>query len=296
MLTSIHILLTYVCNWECDHCFLYSGPKARGTFTIAQIRQVLAEAEKMGTVKSIYLEGGEPFLFYPTLVKSLELAKEKGFKTGVVTNCYWATSEEDALLWLDPIARSGLADLSLSDDAFHHGEEGENPAKIALGAAKISGIPARSICIEKPATDSSKTGKGESVTGGGAVLKGRAVETIAKDLPTRPGESYSECTREELVSPRRVHVDPFGNVHICQGLTIGNMFQKPLGQIIGDYRAEDHPLCGPLARGGPAEMARVNGISWEEEFADECHCCFVTRRALLDRYPQYLTPKQVYGI
>lgn len=68
MLTGIHFILTYSCNFECDHCFLYCGPKSQGTFTINQVARVLDEAEKMGTVKWVYYEGGEPFLFFPSLV------------------------------------------------------------------------------------------------------------------------------------------------------------------------------------------------------------------------------------
>ena len=69
MLNGIHILLTYKCTLQCDHCFLYSGPKAQGTMTLPQIRSVLKEARKIKTVEWIYFEGGEPFLFYPSLIR-----------------------------------------------------------------------------------------------------------------------------------------------------------------------------------------------------------------------------------
>jgi MoaA/NifB/PqqE/SkfB family radical SAM enzyme len=29
-MNGIHFLLTYTCNFECDHCFLYCGPKSQG--------------------------------------------------------------------------------------------------------------------------------------------------------------------------------------------------------------------------------------------------------------------------
>ncbi len=132
MLTGIHFLLTYACNYECDHCFLYCGPSAEGTFTVAQIREVLAEAKKLGTVEWIYFEGGEPFLYFPIMVEGLQLARGMGFKAGVVTNCYWATAVEDAALWLGPVLEAGIEDLSLSDDAFHHDDGGENLARFCF--------------------------------------------------------------------------------------------------------------------------------------------------------------------
>ena len=104
MLKGIHFLLTYSCNFECDHCFLYCNSNSAGTFTLKQIRTVLNEAEKIKSVESIYFEGGEPFLFYPLMLEGLKIATEKGFKTGIVTNSYWATNVEDAELWLKPIA------------------------------------------------------------------------------------------------------------------------------------------------------------------------------------------------
>ena len=112
MLTGIHFILTYECNFECDHCFLYSSPKSQGTFTISQVVKVLDEAQKIGTVEWIFYEGGEPFLYFPLLNESIKRASLKGFKVGVVTNAYGAISEQDAELWLRPLAESGVSFLS----------------------------------------------------------------------------------------------------------------------------------------------------------------------------------------
>ena len=58
MLNDIHFLLTYTCNYECDHCFLYCSPQSKGTFTLEQIKNVLDEAVKTGKIEWIYFEGG----------------------------------------------------------------------------------------------------------------------------------------------------------------------------------------------------------------------------------------------
>ena len=67
--TGLHLILTYQCNSECDHCFLYSSPIAKGTFTLSQIRKVLDEAVKSDTIEWIYFEGGEPCLYYPLMLE-----------------------------------------------------------------------------------------------------------------------------------------------------------------------------------------------------------------------------------
>ena len=90
MLNQIHLLLTYRCDFECDHCFLYCSPRAKGTFTREQIAEVLEQAEALGTIEWIYFEGGEPFLVYPLMIEGIRMASAKGFKTGIVSQRCWS--------------------------------------------------------------------------------------------------------------------------------------------------------------------------------------------------------------
>ena len=60
-LSELHLLLSYQCNYECDHCFVWSGPSVDGTMTLDTIDHILNEAEQLGTIRWIYFEGGEPF-------------------------------------------------------------------------------------------------------------------------------------------------------------------------------------------------------------------------------------------
>jgi hypothetical protein len=299
MLTGIHFLLTYMCNLKCDHCFVYSGPDAKGTFTLSQIRKVLDEATKIGTIKWIYFEGGEPFLFYPLMLEGIKIARSIGFKTGVVTNAYYATSEEDAELWLLPLSELGISDLSVSDDSFHSEEEKDNCAKRALAAAKRLGLPLDSICIGKPTVEmgmDKEQDKGAPVIGGGAMFRGRAVEKLVEGLPKRRWEEFTECPYEDLKKPKRLHLDPYGNVHLCQGLSMGNMWETPLSILVENYDADSHPICKPLVSGGPVLLAKEYSVRHDEEYVDACHFCYLIRLALIDRFPQYLAPRQVYGL
>ncbi len=299
MLTGIHFLLTYKCNFECDHCFLYCSPHSEGTFTISQVDQVLDEAQKISSIEWIYFEGGEPFQYYPLLVECVRRASQKGFQVGIVTNGYGALAEEDALLWLKPLAEAGLAYLSISDDTFHYGDQEITPASIASAAAKVLGIESSPICIEPPQVQESKSAdgvKGQTVIGGGARFRGRAADTLTKGLPLRSWDEMRECPDEDLLTPSRVHVDSFGNIHICQGISIGNFWEKPFSEIMASYHPDDHPICGPLHRGGPAALVEDLGLNPDEGYVDECHLCFLSRREVVDKYPEYLTPKQVYGI
>jgi hypothetical protein len=118
---------------------------------------------------------------------------------------------------------------------------------------------------------------------------------LASRVEAKPWEQFTECPWEDLRAPERAHVDPFGNLHICQGISIGNLLKRPLTEIIADYDADDHPIVGPLLAGGPAEIVRRYGVSHEESYADHCHLCYKSRCALRKRFPDVLTPDQMYG-
>lgn len=299
MLTGIHFLLSYRCTYECDHCFVYSGPFQSGTFTIDQINRVLDEGVKMGTVNSVYFEGGEPFLFYPLMLAGIKAARDRGFSVGIVSNSYWATSEADAHLWLEPLVELGIADLSISDDSFHGDQQATESARNAIAAARKLGLPIGSICIDEPKVvgeSSDPQKEGEPIISGDVVMRGRAADKLTEGLPRRKCSNFAECTREELVDPGRVHVDSYGNVQPCQGISIGNMWETSLSELMANYDASSHPIVGPILKGGPLELARTYDVDHEETYVDECHFCFNVRRKLIDRFPQYLAPRQVYGL
>ncbi len=299
MITGIHFLLTYSCNLTCDHCFLFCSPTSKGTMTVGQVRTVLEESKGMGTVREAYFEGGEPFLFYAALVESVRLARETGLEAGIVTNGYWATSVEDAKLWLVPLSQLIVSDFSVSDDELHYGNRADSPARYALNAAKLLGMPANSLCKAKPVIQQgldSHSEKGAPEISGGIKLRGRAVEKLLDGLPARKRRELKECPYEDLADPKRIHIDSYGTVQICQGISMGNCWKTPLSELAGDYDAEKHPICGPLVRGGPLGLVEEYRLDLKGEYVDECHLCYAARVELLARFPEYLAPRQVYGL
>ncbi len=297
--TGVHFLLSYRCTNECDHCFLWSSPRtpASGTMTLAQINEVLRQAKELGTVEKIYFEGGEPFLYYPVLLGGLRAAASMGFRTGLVSNCYWATSEEDAVEWLRPMVELGIDDLSLSSDLFHGEGMMKGESQFAAAAARRLGIPESVITIEAPegCAAYAERAKGDPITGGKVRFRGRAAEKLTEGVPHFPWTDFTECPDENFDDPGRIHVDAYGNAHLCQGVVIGNMWKQPLASIVESYDPASHPVIGPLRSGGPAELAKRMGVAHDEQCADACHLCFQVRRAARDQHPECLTPAEVFG-
>ena len=295
-LTGLHLLLTYQCTFECEHCFVWGSPWQTGTLTLANIRHIVHEAQDLGTITSLYFEGGEPFLYYATLLAGVRLAKEAGFEVGIVSNGYWATSVEDALEWLRPLAGL-ISDLSVSSDEYHYDEQLSREARHARTAADRLRIPIGVISIAQPDDGEAATAVGQlPESESGVMYRGRAAEKLSGKARPHPWSQFTACPHEDLRDPGRVHVDPLGNLHICQGLVIGNLFQTPLKEICERYDPEAHPIIGPLLHGGPIALAKDYGLAHRAAYADACHLCYEARRALRDRFPEVLTPDQVYGM
>jgi organic radical activating enzyme len=293
-LEGLHILLTYQCNYECDHCFVWGSPRQAGTLTLEQIEEILRQAKEAG-VSSIYFEGGEPFLYYAVLNKAVHMAADMGFSVGIVSNAYWANTVADATEWLHPFV-GRVSDLSVSSDLYHCEKcLGENPQN-AVVAAKWLGIPTGVICVAQP-DDQAKESHGQlAEEESGVMYRGRAAENLVSGAPSHPWEGFDSCPHEDLVEPGRIHLDPLGNLHICQGIVIGSLFEKPLKQICEEYDVDSHPICGLLHSGGPAALVTEYNLPHESSYADACHLCYEARTTLRARFPELLKPDQMYGV
>lgn len=293
-LTGVHLLLTFQCNYECEHCFVWGSPWQRGTMTLASVEAILEQSRALETVEWIYFEGGEPFLYYPILRQGVERAHAMGFKAGIVSNGYWATSVEDAKAWLEPLVGK-VDDLSISDDRFH-GSERDQAADRARLAAEALGIPVGTISVAHKAQNGERL-RGQLPQGtSGVMYRGRAAVRLAPEARRVGCLEFIGCPHEDLREPGRVHVDPFGNIHVCQGIVIGNVFETPLAEICASYDPDTHPIVGPLLDGGPTELAVRYGLASSERYADGCHLCYDCRVALRDRFPDELRPNAIYGV
>jgi MoaA/NifB/PqqE/SkfB family radical SAM enzyme len=294
-LTGLHVLLTYGCTFECDHCFVWSSPRQSATFTIERLDGVLGQAKALGTVEWLYFEGGEPFLYHALLRWGVRRAAALGFQVGVVSNAYWATSERDAAECLSDLA-GRVRSLEMSCDEYHGQAEQEARVGRARAAAARLGIPTDVIRIAQPGHAGVPRTPDQLPPGESRLMfRGRAAEVLARTAPHHPAAQFGECPYEDLREPGRLHVDPHGHVHLCQGITLGNVFETPLAEILRRYEPDAHPIAGPLLAGGPAGLAKRHGCDLHGGWADACHLCYATRKALLPRFPDVLAPGDMYG-
>jgi MoaA/NifB/PqqE/SkfB family radical SAM enzyme len=278
---GVHFLLTYRCTQECDHCFVFGSPKADATFTSDRLTAVLDQCAAIRSVDWVFFEGGEPFLYYPVLWRGVLHASRAGFRVGLVTNAYWATSAEDALRWLEGLGSVQL--LHVSSDDLHHGGDPAALARVdhAVAAAERLDIAVSTLRVEPD----------------DVMFRGRAADKLTTGLARRPAATFDTCPHETLDAPTRVHIDPLGFVQVCQGITIGNVFETPLREIVRRYAPASHPILGPLLRGGPCALARALEVDTDATgggYVDACHLCFLARRQARSRGLAHLEPAIVY--
>ncbi len=296
-LQGIHLLLTYKCNLECDHCFVWGSPDSEGVFSLKQIRKILEEAKKLDSVKSISVEGGEPFLYYPIMLEAVKLAAQEGFHVELLTNSYWATSDEDALEWLRPIANLKNLELTLSSDLYHTEKWKPENVKSAIRAAETLNVRTGVLATKHPCATEPCPNEIEKVKVGvwETMYRGRASSALVSKTIGKSWREFTRCPCETFTDQKRVHVDPFGCVHVCQGISIGNAWKEPFSDIIKGYDPRGNPILESLIQKGPVGLAEKFQLPHDEYYADACHFCYALRCSLKHRFPDVLAPDQMYG-
>jgi hypothetical protein len=252
----------------------------------AQVGSYLQACAELG-IGEVHFEGGEPFLHYTELREWVGLATAMGLTAGAVTNGFWATDEVTAEAALGDLKAKGLTALMISTDDYHGGDEDRRRAILAAETARRLDIPVTVAVTNR-----------EQV-----MFRGRAAHCLmvgASAAAAATGaQDLSVCPHEQLDAPGRVHIDPFGHVHLCQGLTMGQARTgDELRRLIEGYLPSAHPVVGPLLRGGPLELSRVFGLGLDPDgYVDACHLCYAARKALRlhARASAHLAPGHVYG-
>lgn len=303
---GLHLLLTNKCNAHCRHCFLNAAPNRGEVFTEELAQKVIDEASEVATIDHFFIEGGEPFLYPKLMSFVIDAATKRGFWVGALTNGFWAFSQQKAREILRPLITAGLKSLSISTDAWHEEFVPLERVKMAVDASQALGLDVDVMVCRSGSADSGLEGEVQRIEAslapapvysGRIAARGRG-SSIANLDETQDWKQLTEC-RESLKDPSRVHVGPGGEIHLCQGLLIGeNMKDKKINKIFDGYRPKRNPVISSLIEGGPAALARFawrHGWRPRPGYADGCQLCFEVRSQLLERFPLFLGPTAVYG-
>ena len=264
--------------------------------TLAQLTQVIDEAAACG-VETVYFEGGEPTLAYPVVLAAAKHARERGLEWGMVSNCFWATSPEDARLWLEPFVELGISDLSLSSYAYFVEDADEDRLRNA-----VAGGPG-----PRPADGRARGRRGRLPRRAGALpRRGRRRDHVQgqggrRARPRPSGAAARDARLLPLRGLRRPRPRPHRLRRRAADLPGRQRRQRLRGPAASrPCSTRTILLRGPSsARSAPAARGRSRGeyghTPARELYADECHLCYEVRSALRARVPEVLAPAQCYG-
>ncbi|WXG47134.1 MAG: radical SAM protein [Candidatus Atabeyarchaeum deiterrae] len=323
-LKGIDLLPTYRCTSRCRHCTYRSSPQLTGEMESTDAKRYVEDAAQNG-IEWIWVGGGEPFLCRDLLPDVALAAKEFNIPdVYMVTNAYWAKTNEEALGELRLLKEVGMTVLGISIDAFHQEniplEHVRNllaaANKVGLKRIEVSGQFLGSIdfdigfnrTTEKNLKLLEEEGYFEGVTAKREVLRltGRAADMLSTYLPAKSEEELKDGKCDLTWLPVESHkklnaveIDWQGNVTTCPGICIGNARKKGLSKILEDYDYREHPIIKTIVDEGPyglLQQAKRNGYTtMKKMYVDACHMCYKARKSLTRLYPGLLKPMTCYN-
>lgn len=136
MINTLSLVYTRKCNAFCRMCSANAGPLRKEKMSLPQVRMYIDQAREVSGFKSIVITGGEPLLFFDEIVEIIADVHSAGFVIKIVTNGFWADTEEEARTKLKILKDNGLDEMALSTDSYHQEFVPVENIRYALQAAK----------------------------------------------------------------------------------------------------------------------------------------------------------------
>lgn len=324
MLQTLVLSVTYNCPIRCRCCGVNAGPHRTERMSIEFITRIIEEAGSLGTVEVIVFTGGEPFVLGEDLYSAVEYAAERGFKTRIVTNGYWATSLEKARAVLARLKATGLTEINYSCDDFHQEHIPLERIRWANEAALAVGMPA--LLAVKGLKGSRITPEymeeffGRKLTRFRAGVKNPDNDVFNYGVTVPVGWGRESLSDEELLWPeddrcwqsacesvlKNIVITPSGELAICCGIgseeipevVVGSVREKPLVELL--IEANNDLIINWLALEGPYGILehvrrRAPEIRFRDRYVNACHLCHdvLTRgevRAVLSETAEEVVP------
>jgi len=266
-MSNIGLVMTYKCQVACPHCVIEAGPHRKEEVSLDNAFHWIREIAdyRKGHVKILALTGGEPFYNIDNLKKISAYAESCGLLVSVVTNAYWATTEEEAVRVLQEIP--GIKMISYSADIYHQKSIPLQRVKNAINAAKKCDLPYYiSVTTEnkndegykqiiRELKESTNEDKIVTVT---TFPAGRALKNLGKiDYETSEEPPVYSCTSASspIIFPDgkvTACIGPVIDLHSCHPLSLGDLHQNSLQEILDG--AEINPVLQAIRIWGPRKL------------------------------------------
>lgn len=287
----VSVFLDYQCNFSCTHCSVGSSPKTRFPMPTSLLDIFFDQLSTLSSIKVVTFTGGEATLHLDMLKSSISRAKQHGKVTRVVSNGWWAKSDEAALAFLHDLQKAGLDEINTSFDDYRlpfikfskivHLVSAAIKLGIRVGVGAIKSSNSSEWCAERIRNELAKylslplseLSKHVSVVSDYPTPSGSGEDL---DVAGLDGGLKTTIGCGDLMSTISLH--PNGSIKACCGhiqfyakdLEIGNLYHESLSDIVN--RARRNTLLWLIHTLGPKKILEDLGYV-TDRYTSKCHAC-----------------------
>lgn len=263
---ELFIELSYLCNAQCNHCYVSAGPHVDATkLDMETIFNVIRQSLDVDEIApKVAIAGGEPTLFWDDLLAVISYAAKNGLQTLIISNGWWGQSKDACKKKLDELIESGLTRIEISTSAYH---------REYISPSSVNNII--ELCRERPIELSmhirtnKSCGHRENIAlfdvdqvelmSQAIIPTGRAAVKIdGSEFTYSDGLPHGNCRHDLsfLVKPNGDCYPCCGGSELTASLRLGNIKEESLKEIID--RLNRRRLLSILTGKGPSFIA--NGL------------------------------------
>jgi organic radical activating enzyme len=125
------------CNVRCEHCVAVGDIPDNRHMDHNKAKEIIVDLAQAG-VGGISFSAGEPFLYLNEIIELVDLCRQLGIYTRIVTNSYWANTTQASESLVSDLKKKGLCQLRLSYSRWHQKNiNRENVLNAARSCQKI---------------------------------------------------------------------------------------------------------------------------------------------------------------
>ncbi len=127
------------CNIRCAHCVATKNLSSGRKMDLNRAKEIIVKMAQAG-VGGISFSAGEPFLYFDDMAALVKSCGQIGIYTRMVTNSFWAKTEESSHRHVLKLKKNGLCQLRLSFSRWHQQHVNRHNILNAAQSCQKSGL------------------------------------------------------------------------------------------------------------------------------------------------------------
>lgn len=127
------------CNIRCSHCVAAEDIPDNAKMELGRAKEIIRDMAA-ADVTGISFTAGEPFIYFDDLLELVTLSRKLNIYTRIVTNSYWAKTQEETNQRLSTLKECGLSQLRISYSRWHQQHVPRQNVLNAARGSRIAGI------------------------------------------------------------------------------------------------------------------------------------------------------------